>query len=110
MMTTLEGYPMLWQRNDSAFKEKYEGILKDIALGVDNSTTESFTKYENVGLKPEEIVLIRLAMEKADKKYGNGNGYIDKKEKEKGLDMVGLMKLTQKEKEAVMGMKFDFKS
>ena len=108
MVTYLEGSPMLWTNNDSSYKEAYDKVLRDIALGIETSTTESYTKYEGIGLKPEELVLVKLAMEKADQMYGNKNGYLDTNEKEKGLDMLTHLHLTQKEKEAIKKIKFNF--
>lgn len=108
MVTYLEGSPMLWTNNNSTYKEAYDKVLRDIALGIETSTTESYTKYEGIGLKPEELVLVKLAMEKADQMYGNKNGYLDTDEKEKGLGMLDHLHLTQKEKEAIKKIKFNF--
>lgn len=105
----LEGNSLWYNNKDSAYIEDYDKDLRDIALGISTSNTERLQKLESVGISPEENVLIRLAMEKADKLYGDKNGSLNKSEKERALDMVrASLKLTETQKKAIMDTSFSF--
>ena len=107
-LTFLEGN-RLWYNNDSVYIEDYDNALRDIALGIDTDDTDRLKKLESVGISPEENVLIRLAMEKADILYGDKNGTLNKDEKLRALDMVrSSLTLTEKEKEEILKTSFSF--
>ena len=107
-LTFLEGN-RLWYNNDSVYIEDYDNALRDIALGIDTDDTDRLKKLESVGISPEENVLIRLAMEKADILYGDKNGTLNKDEKLQALEMVrSSLTLTDKEKEEILKTSFSF--
>ena len=104
-MKTLEG-SNIWQTSSDEDKDKYGGYLEKIALEIEDTQTNSITKYATDGLTNEQIVLFKLALRKADKPNKNGNlGTFDKDEKEEALQMLMRnYKFTQKQKEILLSI------
>ena len=79
----------LWQEATDDDKERYELILRKIALGIEDSTTTPITKKVTNGLTDEQVILYGLALRKADKPNANGNmGTYTNAEKKEALQML----------------------
>lgn len=97
----------IWKGASEDDKDKYGKYLENIALGIENTNTNSITKYAIDGLTNEQVVLFKLALRKVDKPNRNGNlGSFDKNEKEEALKLLMRnYKFTEKQKETLKSIK-----
>ena len=105
-MQKLEG-SNIWKDASEDDKSRYGKTVEKLALGIEDSYTESITKYATDGLTEEQVILYKLALKKVDKPTESGKlGSFTNAEKEEALKLLMKeFKLTQAQKDALKGKK-----
>ena len=91
----------IWKEATDDQKSQMETVLRKVGLGISDTQTTPYTKYE--GLSPEQVALYKLALKKADER-NNGNKSYDSDEKRAALEMLRKnYKISQEQENTLLG-------